>query len=182
MATATTAALFGMECTVFMGEEDIRRQAPNVHRMELLGAKVVSVKSGAGTLKDAMNEAMRHWSSTVEDTFYVIGSVAGPHPYPPMVRDFQRVIGLETRPLLFLTFLLYVFPVIMLIIGAAIGNTLGPRFNMDPSLCAMGAGFFLFAAAFFIIRLKNNSLSKQNKYRPFLVRKRPATPLNPCHS
>lgn len=97
VATATTAALFGMECTVFMGEEDIRRQAPNVHRMELLGAKVVSVKSGAGTLKDAMNEAMRHWSSTVEDTFYVIGSVAGPHPYPTMVRDFQRVIGLETR-------------------------------------------------------------------------------------
>ncbi len=97
VATATTAALFGMECTVFMGEEDIRRQAPNVHRMELLGAKVVSVKSGAGTLKDAMNEAMRHWSSTVGDTFYVIGSVAGPHPYPTMVRDFQRVIGLETR-------------------------------------------------------------------------------------
>lgn len=97
VATATTAALFGMECTVFMGQEDIRRQAPNVHRMELLGAEVVSVSSGAGTLKDAMNEAMRHWSSTVEDTFYVIGSVAGPHPYPSMVRDFQRVIGLEAR-------------------------------------------------------------------------------------
>ncbi|SCY29673.1 tryptophan synthase subunit beta [Desulfoluna spongiiphila] len=97
VATATTAALFGMDCTVFMGEEDIRRQAPNVRRMELLGAEVVSVSSGSGTLKDAMNEAMRHWSSTVEDTFYVIGSVAGPHPYPSMVRDFQRIIGLETR-------------------------------------------------------------------------------------
>ena len=97
VATATTAALFGMECTVFMGEEDIRRQAPNVHRMELLGASVVSVTSGAGTLKDSMNEALRHWSSTVNDTFYVIGSVAGPHPYPSMVRDFQRIIGLETR-------------------------------------------------------------------------------------
>ena len=97
VATATTAALFGMECTVFMGEEDIRRQAPNVHRMELLGAKVVSVTSGSATLKDAMNEAMRHWSSTVDDTFYVIGSVAGPHPYPSMVRDFQRIIGIETR-------------------------------------------------------------------------------------
>jgi len=97
VATATTAALFGMECTVFMGQEDIRRQAPNVQRMEFLGAEVISVTSGAGTLKDAMNEAMRHWSSTVEDTFYVIGSVAGPHPYPSMVRDFQRVIGVETR-------------------------------------------------------------------------------------
>ena len=97
VATATTAALFGMTCTVFMGEEDIRRQAPNVHRMELLGAEVISVTSGAATLKDAMNEAMRHWSSTVDDTFYVIGSVAGPHPYPSMVRDFQRVIGIETR-------------------------------------------------------------------------------------
>ena len=97
VATATTAALFGMECTVFMGEEDIRRQAPNVHRMELLGAKVVGVSSGSSTLKDAMNEALRHWSSTVEETFYVIGSVAGPHPYPAMVRDFQRIIGLETR-------------------------------------------------------------------------------------
>ncbi|WP_300668260.1 tryptophan synthase subunit beta [Desulfoluna sp.] len=97
VATATTAALFGMECTVFMGKEDVRRQAPNVHRMELLGATVIPVDSGAGTLKDAMNEAMRHWSSTVDKTFYVIGSVAGPHPYPSMVRDFQRVIGLETR-------------------------------------------------------------------------------------
>jgi tryptophan synthase beta chain len=97
VATATTAALFGMECQVFMGVEDIRRQAPNVQRMELLGAKVVPVDSGTGTLKDAMNEAMRYWVGAVRDTFYVIGSVAGPHPYPQMVRDFQTVIGEEAR-------------------------------------------------------------------------------------
>ncbi len=97
VATATTAALFGMECKIFMGKEDIRRQAPNVQRMRLLGAEVVPVSSGAGTLKDAMNEAMRYWVGAVEDTFYVIGSVAGPHPYPAMVRDFQKVIGEEAR-------------------------------------------------------------------------------------
>ncbi len=97
VATATAAALFGMECTVFMGEEDVRRQAPNVERMGLLGATVVPVRSGSRTLKDAMNEAIRHWVTHVEDTFYVIGSVAGPHPYPLMVRDFQRVIGDEAR-------------------------------------------------------------------------------------
>ncbi len=97
VATATAAALFGMECTVFMGEEDVRRQAPNVERMGLLGAAVVPVRSGSRTLKDAMNEAIRHWVTHVEDTFYVIGSVAGPHPYPRMVRDFQRVIGDEAR-------------------------------------------------------------------------------------
>ncbi len=97
VATATTAALFGMECKVFMGTEDISRQAPNVKRMELLGAEVVPVASGTGTLKDAMNEAMRYWVGAVADTFYVIGSVAGPHPYPAMVRDFQKVIGEETR-------------------------------------------------------------------------------------
>ncbi len=97
VATATTAALFGMECKVFMGVEDIRRQAPNVQRMELLGAKVIPVDSGSGTLKDAMNEAMRFWVGAVEDTFYVIGSVAGPHPYPVMVREFQKVIGEETK-------------------------------------------------------------------------------------
>jgi tryptophan synthase beta chain len=97
VATATVAALFGMQCRIFMGSEDIERQAANVRRMELLGAKVQSVSSGSGTLKDAMNEAMRFWSSTVADTFYVIGSVAGPHPYPAMVRDFQRVIGIEAR-------------------------------------------------------------------------------------
>ena len=97
VATATVAALFGMEGRIFMGREDIRRQAANVHRMELLGSKVVPVDSGTGTLKDAMNEAMRYWVGAVRDTFYVIGSVAGPHPYPAMVRDFQKVIGDETR-------------------------------------------------------------------------------------
>ena len=86
-----------MECRIFMGTEDIQRQAPNVRRMELLGAEVLPVASGAGTLKDAMNEAMRYWVGAVRDTFYVIGSVAGPHPYPAMVRDFQKVIGEETR-------------------------------------------------------------------------------------
>jgi tryptophan synthase beta chain len=97
VATATTAALFGMQCRIFMGVEDIRRQAPNVQRMRLLGAEVVPVSSGAGTLKDAMNEAMRYWVQAVNDTFYVIGSVAGPHPYPMMVRDFQQIIGIETK-------------------------------------------------------------------------------------
>ncbi len=97
VATATAAALMGMECRVFMGVEDIERQAPNVKRMELLGATVSPVESGAGTLKDAMNEALRHWVATVRDTFYIIGSVAGPHPYPAMVRDFQTIIGEEAR-------------------------------------------------------------------------------------
>jgi tryptophan synthase beta chain len=97
VATATVAALFGMECQVFMGEEDIARQSPNVFRMKILGAEVIPVTSGTGTLKDAMNEAMRHWVSRVRDTFYVIGSTAGPHPYPAMVRDFQCVIGEETK-------------------------------------------------------------------------------------
>jgi len=97
VATATVAALYGMECRVFMGREDIIRQAPNVERMKLLGAEVVPVTSGTGTLKDAMNEAMRHWVSSVRDTFYVLGTVAGPHPYPVMVRDFQRIIGDEAR-------------------------------------------------------------------------------------
>ncbi|HQL90152.1 MAG TPA: tryptophan synthase subunit beta [Syntrophales bacterium] len=97
VATATVAALFGMECRVFMGEEDIRRQAPNVLRMRILGAEVVPVTAGSATLKDAMNEAMRHWVTHVRDTFYIIGSVAGPHPYPMMVRDFQSVIGREAR-------------------------------------------------------------------------------------
>lgn len=97
VATATGAALFGLECTVFMGEEDVKRQELNVFRMELLGAEVVSVTSGTKTLKDATNEAIREWVRRVEDTFYIIGSVVGPHPYPTMVRDFQRVIGDETR-------------------------------------------------------------------------------------
>jgi tryptophan synthase beta chain len=97
VATAAAAALFGMGCRIFMGVEDIRRQAPNVQRMQLLGAEVVPVSCGTGTLKDAMNEAMRYWVQAVADTFYVIGSVAGPHPYPMMVRDFQQVIGIETK-------------------------------------------------------------------------------------
>ena len=97
VATATVAALFGMECEVFMGEEDIQRQSLNVFRMKLLGAKVTPVTSGTATLKDAMNEAMRHWVTYVADTFYIIGTVAGPHPYPAMVRDFQAIIGDEAR-------------------------------------------------------------------------------------
>ncbi len=97
VATATVAALFGMECEVFMGTEDIRRQSLNVFRMKLLGAKVTGVTSGTATLKDAMNEAIRHWVTRVRDTFYIIGTVAGPHPYPAMVRDFQSVIGREAR-------------------------------------------------------------------------------------
>ena len=97
VATATVAALFGLECDVFMGTEDIRRQALNVFRMKLLGARVHEVTSGTATLKDAMNEAMRYWVTNVRDTFYVIGTVAGPHPYPQMVRDFQTVIGREAK-------------------------------------------------------------------------------------
>jgi tryptophan synthase beta chain len=97
VATATVAALFGMECQIFMGDEDIRRQAPNVFRMNILGAEVIPVSAGTATLKDAMNEAMRQWVARVRDTFYVIGSTAGPHPYPVMVRDFQSVIGKETK-------------------------------------------------------------------------------------
>ncbi|RTE67797.1 tryptophan synthase subunit beta [Amphritea opalescens] len=97
VATATVAARLGLECTVYMGEEDIRRQALNVYRMKLLGAEVVSVTSGTRTLKDAMNEAMRDWVTNVDNTFYIIGTAAGPHPYPKLVRDFQSVIGREAR-------------------------------------------------------------------------------------
>ena len=97
VATATAAALLGFDCVVYMGEEDTRRQALNVFRMELLGAKVVPVKTGSRTLKDAMNEAIRNWVANIEDTFYIIGSVAGPHPYPAIVRDFQAVVGDETK-------------------------------------------------------------------------------------
>jgi len=97
VATATVCALFDLPCTVYMGDVDIERQAPNVFRMKLLGAEVVPVKSGTRTLKDALNEALRDWVANVDDTFYIIGTVAGPHPYPAMVRDFQLVIGDETR-------------------------------------------------------------------------------------
>ena len=97
VASATVAARLGMECVVYMGAEDIKRQAINVYRMRMLGAEVVSVESGSKTLKDALNEALRDWVTNVDNTFYIIGTVAGPHPYPAMVRDFQTVIGRETR-------------------------------------------------------------------------------------
>lgn len=97
VATATVAALFNMKCTIFMGEEDVKRQSLNVFRMELLGAKVVSVKAGSRTLKDAVNEALRFWVANVEDTHYIMGSVLGPHPFPEIVRDYQSVIGIEAR-------------------------------------------------------------------------------------
>ncbi|MFN9488199.1 MAG: tryptophan synthase subunit beta, partial [Betaproteobacteria bacterium] len=95
VATATICARYGLECVVYMGSEDVQRQSPNVYRMKLLGATVVPVDSGSKTLKDALNEAMRDWVTNVENTFYIIGTVAGPHPYPMMVRDFQSVIGKE---------------------------------------------------------------------------------------
>jgi len=97
VATATVAAMFGLECEVYMGEEDMRRQRPNVLRMEILGTRVIPVGTGARTLKDALNEALRDWMASFEDTHYVLGSVAGPHPFPAMVRDFQSVIGVEAR-------------------------------------------------------------------------------------
>ncbi|HEB96641.1 MAG TPA: tryptophan synthase subunit beta [Sedimenticola thiotaurini] len=97
VATATVAARLGLECVVYMGEVDIARQSANVYRMKMLGAQVVSVESGSKTLKDALNEAMRDWVTNIDDTFYIIGTVAGPHPYPAMVRDFQAVIGREAR-------------------------------------------------------------------------------------
>ena len=97
VATATVCARFGLPCIIYMGAKDAERQAPNVFRMKLLGAEVRAVESGARTLKDAMNEALRDWVANVHDTFYIIGSAAGPHPYPAMVRDFQTVIGVETR-------------------------------------------------------------------------------------
>ena len=97
VATATVCALFNLPCIIYMGEKDIERQSPNVFRMKLLGAKIISVSSGSKSLKDAMNEALRDWVTNVRDTFYIIGTVAGPHPYPSMVRDFQSVIGKEVR-------------------------------------------------------------------------------------
>ncbi|MBG6116507.1 MULTISPECIES: tryptophan synthase subunit beta [unclassified Sphingobium] len=97
VATATVAALFGMECKIFMGAKDVERQKPNVFRMKLLGAEVIPVTSGSATLKDSMNDALRHWVSNVHDTFYIIGTAAGPHPYPELVRDFQSIIGKEIK-------------------------------------------------------------------------------------
>lgn len=97
VATATVCALFDLECVIYMGAKDIQRQKPNLFRMKLLGAKVIPVESGSGTLKDAMNEAMRDWVSNVDNTYYLIGTVAGPHPFPMMVRDFQSIIGKEAK-------------------------------------------------------------------------------------
>ena len=97
VATATVCALFGLPCVVYMGEKDIERQSPNVFRMKLLGAEIRSVSTGSKSLKDAMNEALRDWVTNVKDTFYIIGTAAGPHPYPAMVRDFQSIIGKEVR-------------------------------------------------------------------------------------
>jgi len=97
VASATVAARYGMECVVYMGAEDVKRQAPNVFRMKLLGATVVPVESGSKTLKDALNEAMRDWVTNIDSTFYILGTAAGPHPYPMLVRDFQRIIGIEAK-------------------------------------------------------------------------------------
>src|SRR5262249_57764867 len=97
VVSATVAARFGFPCVVYMGATDVERQAPNVFRMKLLGAEVIPVTAGSGTLKDAMNEALRDWVTNVDDTYYLIGTAAGPHPYPTLVRDFQCVIGDETR-------------------------------------------------------------------------------------
>ena len=102
VATATVCALFGLECFVYMGKKDIERQKPNVFKMKLLGAKIIPVESGSASLKDAMNEALRDWVSNVENTFYIIGTAAGPHPYPMMVRDFQSIIGKELKKQIFL--------------------------------------------------------------------------------
>ena len=101
LATATVCALFGLKCIIYMGSKDIKRQKPNVLKMKLLGADIVPVNSGSSTLKDAMNEALRDWVSNVGDTFYIIGTAAGPHPYPMMVRDFQSIIGKEVRKQIF---------------------------------------------------------------------------------
>ena len=101
LATATVCALFGLKCIIYMGSKDIKRQKPNVLKMKLLGADIVPVNSGSSTLKDAMNEALRDWVSNVENTFYIIGTAAGPHPYPMIVRDFQSIIGKEVRKQIF---------------------------------------------------------------------------------
>ena len=101
LATATVCALFGFKCVIYMGAKDIKRQKPNVLKMRLLGAEIIQVKSGSASLKDAMNEALRDWVSNVENTFYIIGTAAGPHPYPMMVRDFQSIIGKEVRKQIF---------------------------------------------------------------------------------
>jgi len=127
VATATICARYGLECVVYMGSEDVKRQSPNVYRMKLLGATVVPVESGSKTLKDALNEAMRDWVANVDDTFYIIGTVAGPHPYPMMVRDFQSVIGNEC---------ITQMPAML----ASLSNTLNGAQQPDAVLACVGGG------------------------------------------
>ena len=138
VATATVAARFGFECEVFMGEADIRRQQPNVERMEMLGAKVRSITSGTGTLKDAMNEALRNWVETVGNTFYVIGTVAGPAPYPEMVKDFQSVIGKEARAQFLERFGKLPDQVIACVGGGSNAMGIFAGFENDPSVKLVG--------------------------------------------
>ena len=138
VATATVAARFGFECEVFMGEADIRRQQPNVERMMMLGSKIRSVSSGTGTLKDAMNEALRDWVATVEDTFYVIGTVAGPAPYPEMVKEFQSVIGKETRAQFMERFGVLPDQVIACVGGGSNAMGIFAGFENDPSVKLIG--------------------------------------------
>ena len=138
VATATVGARFGFECEVFMGEADIRRQQPNVERMMMLGAKVRSVTSGTGTLKDAMNEALRNWVATVENTFYVIGTVAGPAPYPEMVKDFQSVIGKEARAQFLERFGKLPDQVIACVGGGSNAMGIFAGFENDPSVKLVG--------------------------------------------
>ena len=138
VATATVAARFGFECEVFMGEADIKRQQPNVERMIMLGSKIRSVSSGTGTLKDAMNEALRDWVATVENTFYVIGTVAGPAPYPEMVKDFQSVIGKETRAQFMERFGKLPDQVIACVGGGSNAMGIFAGFENDPSVKLIG--------------------------------------------
>jgi tryptophan synthase beta chain len=138
VATATVAARFGFECEVFMGEADIRRQQPNVERMLMLGSRIRSVSSGTGTLKDAMNEALRDWVATVEDTFYVIGTVAGPAPYPEMVKEFQSVIGKETRAQFLERFGVLPDQVIACVGGGSNAMGIFAGFENDPSVKLIG--------------------------------------------
>lgn len=141
VATATVAALFGMECEVFMGAEDVRRQAQNVGRMKMLGAKLnaVEVEHGTATLKDAMNEALRNWVATVDDTFYVIGTAAGPHPYPTMVKEFQAIIGRETKAQMMEKFGRLPTQVVACVGGGSNAIGMFAPFIEEPSVALFGA-------------------------------------------
>ena len=141
VATATVAALFGMECEVFMGAEDVRRQAQNVGRMKMLGAKLnaVEVEHGTATLKDAMNEALRNWVATVDDTFYVIGPAAGPHPYPTMVKEFQAIIGRETKAQMMEKFGRLPTQVVACVGGGSNAIGMFAPFIEEPSVALFGA-------------------------------------------